>query len=317
MKKRNYLVIGIILVFILLIGLGGVTRYLYNYAIVISDKSYLADQRITPDEELARLKSWNFKNTDFQLLKMKSRDGLALQAPLYRQKTTQQDLKAPKRVMIVAHGYAGKSSDMKKYAQMFNQAGYDVLIPEARGHGLSEGDYRGLGWHERLDYVDWIDYLITQYDSPVEIGLFGLSMGAATVMMTSGEELPKEVKLIIEDCGYTSTDAELAYQLKAMYRLPKFPLIPLTSLYTQVKKGYNFYESSAVKQLQKNKRPIFFIHGEKDSFVPTEMAYDLYEETKGPKELWIVKGAEHATSFQTQPKVYKQKILDFIETYWQ
>jgi fermentation-respiration switch protein FrsA (DUF1100 family) len=78
------------------------------------------------------------------------------------------------------------------------------LIPDARGHGYSEGDYIGFAWHERLDYLKWIDYLIN-INKNVRIALFGLSMGGATVMMVSGEELSKQMKSIVEDCGYFCT----------------------------------------------------------------------------------------------------------------
>ena len=140
-------------------------------------------------------------------------------------------------------------------------------------------------------------------------------MGAATVMMTAGEELPPQVKLIIEDCGYDTVTAELTYQLKEMFNLPAFPLIPLTSMYSGIKAGYNFNEASSVAQLAKNDLPTLFIHGDADKFVPTEMVYQNYEATKGPKELYIVKGAAHAQAFSTDKGAYQKVVSDFIAKY--
>ncbi len=144
------------------------------------------------------------------------------------------------KTVIVAHGYMGNAETMANYAKMFHDLGYNVLVPDARGHGRSEGDYIGFGWPERKDYVQWIDKIIAETGQSQQIVLYGVSMGAATVMMTSGEKLPNNVKAIIEDCGYSSVDEELAYQLKDMFNLPSFPLIQVTSLITKIRAGYFF-----------------------------------------------------------------------------
>ena len=103
--------------------------------------------------------------------------------------------------VIVIHGYTGQGSGMTGFAQRFTARGYNVLMVDLRGHGKSEGNYVGMGIHDRLDIVDWINYLIEK-DSERKIMLFGISMGAATTMMVTGENLPTNVKLAIEDCGY-------------------------------------------------------------------------------------------------------------------
>ncbi len=97
------------------------------------------------------------------------------------------------------------------------ELGYHVLMPDARGHGRSEGGFICFGWRERKDYVQWIRYLIDKWGPQSQIVLHGVSMGAATVCMTSGESLPYNVKAIISDCAYCSLHAQLAYQLKRMY----------------------------------------------------------------------------------------------------
>lgn len=148
-----------------------------------------------------------------------------------------------------------------------------------------------------------------------EIVLYGVSMGAATVMMTSGEKLPDNVKAIIEDCGYSSVHDELAYQLDDMFSLPAFPLMQVTSLVTKVRAGYFFGEANAVEQLKKNQRPMLFIHGDEDTFVPFEMLDKVYRATKGPKEKYVVKGAEHAEAYKTDPEKYQQVVQQFLSQY--
>jgi fermentation-respiration switch protein FrsA (DUF1100 family) len=217
------------------------------------------------------------------------------------------------KTAIIAHGYMGNAETMSEYAKMYHDFGYNVLVPDARGHGESEGHYIGFGWHERKDYLQWIDRVLAENGEDETITLYGLSMGAATVMMVSGEELPKNVVSIIEDCGYSSINAELAYQLKDMFNLPAFPLIPATSLMTKMRAGYFFGEGDATKQLAKNTRPILFIHGDADKFVPFSMLDTVYQATNTPKEKWIVPDAGHAKAFSTNKKLYKEKVHDFLK----
>ena len=208
----------------------------------------------------------------------------------------------------------GQATDMPQYAKIYHDLGYNVLMPDARGHGKSEGDYIGFGWDERKDYLQWINRIIKK-DPQSEIVLHGVSMGAATVMMTSGEKLPDNVKAFVEDCGYSSVKGELGYQLKEMFNLPAFPLIPVTSLVTKVRAGYFFGEADTIKQLKKNTRPMLFIHGDKDDFVPYFMLDEVYKATKGPKEQYVVHGAKHAEALSSNPSMYQKKVTEFIQKY--
>src|SRR5690606_382844 len=116
----------------------------------------------------------------------------------------------------------------------YEDLGFNIFYADSRGHGNSEGDYIGFGWHDRLDYVDWIQKIIEEKGKDTEIVLHGLSMGAATVLMTSGEALPENVKAVIADSPYTSVQDLFAYQMKRMYHLPSFPVLHTTSLVTKL-----------------------------------------------------------------------------------
>ena len=132
---------------------------------------------------------------------------------------------------------------MGQYAALFHQLGYNVLLPDARSHGASQGHFIGYGWPERNDVKKWSQYIIKKQGSNSKIVIFGLSMGAATAMMTSGEKLPTQVKAIIEDCGYTSIEDELNYEANKLYKLPamvEVPIVKLLSLSAKMKYGYFF-----------------------------------------------------------------------------
>lgn len=222
---------------------------------------------------------------------------------------------ATNKTVIVVHGFTNDKEDMKPYAWMFHELGYNVLMPDNMSHGDSEGQIIGYGWNDRLNVIKWAEMLVEQ-NSDSEITLFGVSMGAATVMMASGEEsLPDQVVNIIEDCGYSSVWDELKYQAKEMYNLPAFPILYEVSAISKIRAGFSYGQASSVNQLKNNTRPVLFIHGSDDTFVPTSMVYKNYQATQGEKELYIVKGAGHAKSFETDPQAYIERISTFLKKY--
>ena len=214
----------------------------------------------------------------------------------------------------MVHGYTSEQSSIYDIARHYSDKGYNVLTPDLRAHGLSEGKYVGMGWLDRNDLLLWINYLLKNYRNS-EIILHGVSMGAATVMMASGENLPTNVKLIVEDCGYTSVWDIFSFELKLRFNLSTFPVLNAASFITNVRAGYNYKEASSIDQIKKSVTPILFIHGNADEFVPVNMAYKLYDNANINKELIIVDGAGHAESRLADEELYYGSIFSFIDKY--
>ena len=234
-----------------------------------------------------------------------SEDGLALKARYFPQENSH-------RYAIICHGYGGNGAQMFAYARRFFNVGCSVLVPDARAHGESEGEYYGMGWPERMDILGWADQLIAA-DPDAEIVLFGVSMGGATVMMTAGEELPEQIKCIVEDCGYTSVWDEFSLQLKSLFDAPEFPLMFTTDLVCRLRAGYGFREASSVEQLKKAEVPMLFIHGKEDTFVPYSMLDQVYETCASTeKEKLTVPGAAHGAAAATDPDLYWSTVEAFI-----
>ncbi|WP_125703922.1 alpha/beta hydrolase [Lacticaseibacillus daqingensis] len=281
----------------------GVCLYFYQYAFVPAHKTFLSNHT-SAAERSAQVwlkqvpqESWHEQAAGAALRLH------AIYVPAAA-KTTQ--------TVVVAHGYMGSAKAMAMKIKLFHDAGYNVLAPDDRGHGQSQGDYVGYGWIDRLDYLKWLDQLIRRTGPTSQIALYGESMGGATVMYLSGEKLPKQVKTIIEDCGYTSIMDELSYQANSQFGLPRLPLVPLVALTATVKAGYNVFTASTIPALRRDRLPILFIHGTKDTFVPTSMAKRNYAATTAKKALWLVPGAGHAESLEKHPKAYRQRVTAWL-----
>ena len=220
------------------------------------------------------------------------------------------------KTAVLVHGYEGNAIRMLMIGYLYNnKLGYNIFLPDLQDHGLSGGPAIQMGWKDRLDVLQWMNIANRLYGGNTQMVVHGISMGAATTMMLSGEPQQPFVKCFVEDCGYTSVWDEFSFQLKDMFGLPQFPLMYITSWLCNAKYGWNFREASSLNQVRKCSLPIFFIHGDDDTYVPTWMVYPLYEAKSEPKELWIVPGATHAMSYKDYPQEYTERVKKFVEKY--
>jgi len=216
---------------------------------------------------------------------------------------------------ILIHGYRSSHHSMIHYAQRYYDAGYQVLTPDLRACGESEGKFLGMGWPDREDMREWISWIL-QKDSQAKIVLHGVSMGAATVMMTSGEDTPDAVRAFVEDCGYTGVWDMFASELKLRFHLPQFPLLPIASGMNKIRVGYSFREASSLEQIKGCHKPMLFIHGDKDDFVPFEMLDILYENKPGMNKQKIpVRGAGHGEAYKVLGDRYWEMVFGFLAPY--
>lgn len=247
----------------------------------------------------------------YEEVSITSYDGLNLCAVYFPCENTEK-----KRLVIGFHGYTGEGiSNNLGISSYFAKNGFSMLFPDARAHGKSDGTYIGFGCLDRIDALDWIKWGIETCGEDVEIWLYGVSMGGSTVLMTSGLDLPKQVKGIISDCAFTSPKDVFTHVLNNMYHLPAFPIIQGADILNKRFAGYGIDECNALREIEKNTLPILFIHGDKDTFVPVEMCDKLYELCPSPKHKLIVKDAAHAESYYKDTENY-EKALDsfFAET---
>lgn len=215
---------------------------------------------------------------------------------------------------IVIHGYSSDPCSMGVYAKKYHELGYTVLMPSLNGHADSESGKITMGWEDRHDIIDWINYLV-ENNPNIKIILHGVSMGAATTMMTTGEELPDNVKVAVADCGYTSVWDIFENKLKNNFHLHTFPALYSMNSANKLHSGFDFKEASSVEQLKKSKTPTIFIHGDNDTFVPYEMLDKVYDACASEKEKVTIPNAPHARNSCANPELYWNSVCDFINKY--
>lgn len=316
MKRSRKFFIGIMGIIVLLIGstIGG-SFYLLDFALTpdatIQQKDLETDSFMIANYPF--LGSWSDSIEQHRALKdtfILNKEGIRLHA-LY--------LYAPRKTdktAVVVHGHTDNARRMLMIGYLYNHdMGYNVLLPDLQHQGLSAGDAIQMGWKDRLDVLQWMDTANTLFGGNTRMVVHGISMGAATTMMVSGEKQKPFVKCFVEDCGYTSVKDEFSYELKEMFGLPDFPLLPTAGFLCKLKYGWSFGEASALAQVKKCNLPMLFIHGGNDTYVPTRMVYPLYQAKPGIKELWIPEGVEHAESYKKCRKEYTERVKNFVNTY--
>ena len=237
---------------------------------------------------------------------IKSEDGLKLHATFF-------PCQGSKKVVICFHGYTSEGlNDYTTLAIFYLNNGYNLLIVDERAHGLSEGKYIGFGCPDRHDAKLWIHTMISKLGEECKILLHGDSMGGATVLMTTGLELPPQVKAAVSDCAFTSAKEVFSYVLKKRYHLPSTPIIQISNQMLKKKAGYELDECNARREVAKATIPILFFHGEEDSFVPCYMVHELYNACPTDKKLVIIEGAGHVESCYRNPDLYEGTIKEFI-----
>jgi len=218
--------------------------------------------------------------------------------------------------LIAMHGWRSSwSQDFGMIAPFWLESGCAVLFAEQRGQGNSGGEYMGFGLLERFDCLDWIGWVNERTEQKLPLYLGGISMGASTVLMTAGFDLPENVRGIIADCGFTSPRAIWKHVVENRFHLPYglYSRAANDICKRRIQVPSDAY--STVEALRSCAVPVLLIHGTDDRFVPVEMTYENYKACSSEKQLFIVPGAEHGTSYLVDTAGYETAVRSFWNSY--
>lgn len=303
MKKRVKL--GLVGLAAGVVGVGSATalgNHLYD--LVMTPKRREND----PESPLEPGRCWLREHPARREVTIVSVDGLALRAiALYA-------VPESHNWAVCIHGYSEDGTSVGHFARHHAERGWNVLVPDLRGHGRSEGAYIGFGWDDRLDIVAWCAW-IARRDPQARIVLHGVSMGASTALMTAGGPLSPNVKGVISDCAFTTASDILRYVYHSSGRQYGPASAALAALRGAVRRRakYDLRKADAVAAVRSSRTPTLFIHGVADELVPAAMMAELYENARCPKEfLWVPK-AGHARSALVAPGLYWGAVDEWLE----
>lgn len=265
------------------------------------------DNKPNPTEVDKKVIEWchELEAVPYEKVETLSFDGLRLRGRYYHEKDG-----AP--LLLGFHGYRGKPSwDFSCGAQIYKGMGFNVLLIEERGHCSSEGHTITFGINERKDCLSWINYSLDRFGSDTEIVLAGISMGAATVLMSIELGLPENVKGIIADCPFSSPIEIINLVTDRNMRIPDRLAYPFTWTAAALFGHFRLGESAAVDSVKSARVPILLIHGEADGFVPVEMSKQIYAANPDMIEFHTFPGAGHGMSCVVDMERYKKLLRDF------
>lgn len=249
------------------------------------------------------------RTAETETVEITSHDGLRLVAHWY-------PCENAKRIVIAMHGWRSTwDRDFGVVADFFHENDCSVLFVQQRAQGESDGEYIGFGMLERYDCFEWTKWADKKNEEKLPIYLIGVSMGATTVMMTSGFDLPESVHGIIADCGFTSPHDIWKHVAQNNLKIPFGIYSSVANDIFKRKISVGSRDYSCAMALKKSKVPVLFVHGTDDKFVPISMTFENYKACSSKKHLFVVPGADHGMSFHKDPEGYKKHLLEFWDLY--
>ena len=305
----------LVVVFSLVVGIGG---FLLTRGYIVrgrcgdrqclasmTESSAVAENKLTEKENV---KEW-LKEVTREKLNMEADDEKILVA---RKIVTDEN---SKRWAVLLHGFGGSMEDMYDVAMHYAKEGYNVLLPDLRANGESEGSMIGMGWLDRLDVINWIDVLLKDYPD-AEIVIHGVDMGADTALMLAGEPVKSSVKAIVAEGAYDNAWDVVKEEYKVRHEdWPTFPILNMINPVLKVWGGYSLKEADAVKQVKKTDIPILYIQGDGDTYATADMTKALDQATASAHEVFTVTNAIHGNCRYADSNAYYNKTFEFVGGY--
>lgn len=217
--------------------------------------------------------------------------------------------------VVILHGYNGSMEDVYDIAMHYAEEGYNILTPDLRANGESEGAFLGMGWTDRLDVINWVDVILKDNPS-AEVVIHGIDTGADAALMLSGEPIKNSIKAIIAEGAYPKAWDVVKKEYKARYeKWPVFPFLNMLNPVMKVWAGYSLKDANAVKQVKDTSVPILLIRGGNDTYVTKDMTEELNKAIASAHEVYTVEAGTHEDCRYADPDNYYSKTFEFANKY--
>jgi len=216
--------------------------------------------------------------------------------------------------VVLCHGYYKSLAEPLDVGLKLNQAGYNVFLFDFRACGKSGGRFTTVGWKETWDVQAAVRYVGERYGRG-PVGVLGISMGAAAAIIAAAQS--QEIAALVADSAYAHLEGVMRK------KIPEFApvrwLVPfgwVSVLIGELLAGGRLRRVRPVDYVGRlSPRPLLFIHGERDSYIPPEQPGELFEAAGEPKEIWMAPGSDHAVARLDHPEEYIGRVLAFFDRY--
>lgn len=219
------------------------------------------------------------------------------------------------KTVIICHGWGANKSDIFPSTMYLLKKGFNLLYFDFRNHGKSGGSVSSIGKLEGMDLTAAVECLKKEKpELSKKIGVYGISMGASVAILAAGQD--ERISALVVDSPFSSFNYIVVRYAKLFYKIPKYPLTPLTFLFVKMRLGFNPDDFSAVRYVEKiSPRPVFFIHGANDERIPVDEGKKLFGVAGEPKQFWEVPGADHMEAHSKNPLEYERRVGEFFRRY--
>lgn len=217
-----------------------------------------------------------------------------------------------KHTIVISHGITYSLYGSVKYMNIFRKLGWNILIYDLRNHGRSGGTNTTFGQYEKFDLKACVDWVLQREGDEITVGTMGESLGASVSLLHAA--IDRRVKFVIADCAYSNLNEMFAFRLKEEYKLPAFPLLPLSNWFCKKIANFDYANCAAINEIRHIDTPMLFIHGSADSYTPPYMSKVMYKaKIAGENQLYLAPGSDHAQSYWDNPQVYTETVHEFLD----
>ncbi|MCX8025353.1 MAG: alpha/beta fold hydrolase [Thermanaerothrix sp.] len=287
---------------VLLLALGLFSAYLCWRALHPRVLPLLKTYQI--EVERGRLDERAYRTWPKQEVKVRSPWGYYLAATYF-------PLPGAKRTLIFAHGHGYSRFGGVKVVPFFHRLGFNVLLFDQRGHGLSGGSTCTYGYYERHDMRALTTWALTQLGPGGTVGTMGESLGAATCLLHAA--IDPRVAFVIADSPYARLEDVFKQRLREDYHLPEIPFYHTTTWLCRLIAGFTPQQVAPIEVMPLLGAPVLLIHGSTDTLIPVKAAHELCRAApEGKCVLYVAEGAEHVEAYDLNPVAYFDQITAFL-----
>ncbi len=249
---------------------------------------------------------WSYDTVAFS-----SFDGLRLTGWFVRPQTPTD------KTILILHGKGSNAGDMLLNTRCLADEGrWNLFYFNFRGHADSQGRFTSLGPLEQKDMDSALAFLKAAYPAQSRhIAVMGHSLGSAVAIMSAAEH--PEIEAVLAESPFADIARTIRRFAWLLYHIPPYPFLDFSIALVSLFLRQNLWAFSPSRAIAKiSPRPVLLIQAECDRRTPVEDTQDLYEKAKDPKELWVVKGADHGRPWEVEKAQYEKRVVEFFRRHF-